>query len=114
MWTRFAGALLFALLFGVQVKPQTSEPQFVIVSDVQFCTGGGRPLLMDIFIPNHRNRDPTPAVLWIHGGGWDHGHSNAAFFANEGFVSGNRGSEPRTRGTRGLANVSSKVQAAAS
>ena len=45
---------------------------------------------MDIFIPNHRNRDPTPAVLWIHGGGWDHGdengHSNAAFFANEGFV----------------------------
>ena len=46
MWTRFASALLFALLFGAQVRPQTSEPQFVIVSDVQFCTGGGRPLLM--------------------------------------------------------------------
>ncbi|MGA9790351.1 MAG: alpha/beta hydrolase [Terriglobales bacterium] len=45
---------------------------------------------MDVFIPNHRNRVPTPAVLWIHGGGWDHGdkngHPGAAFLANEGFV----------------------------
>ncbi len=90
MWFRFAGVILFALLLAAQVMAQTSEPQFVVVSDVQFCTGGGRPLLMDVFIPNHRNRVPTPAVLWIHGGGWDHGdkngHPGAAFLANEGFV----------------------------
>ena len=90
MWFRFAGVIFLALLFAAEVTAQTSEPQFSIVADVQFCTGGGRPLLMDVFIPNHRNRLPTPAVLWIHGGGWDHGdkngHSGAAFLANEGFV----------------------------
>jgi acetyl esterase/lipase len=90
MWSRFAIVLVFALLFAVQVMPQISEPQFTVVPDVQFCIGGGRPLLMDVFIPNHRNRMPTPAVLWIHGGGWDHGdkngHSGGAFLANGGFV----------------------------
>ncbi len=47
-------------------------------------------MLMDVFIPKHRNRTPTPAVLWIHGGGWEVGDKNgnfgAKFLANEGFV----------------------------
>jgi len=69
---------------------RAAEPQYAVIPDVQYCTGGGHPLLMDIFIPNHRNRVPTPAVLWIHGGGWDHGdkkaNSGAPFLADGGFV----------------------------
>jgi acetyl esterase/lipase len=71
MWFRFVGLILFVLPFAAEVAAQTREPEFTVLSDVQYCTGGGRPLLMDVFIPKHRNRTPTPAVLWIHGGGWE-------------------------------------------
>jgi acetyl esterase/lipase len=90
MWFCFVGLILFALPCATQITSQTTEPQFTVVSDVHYCTGGGRPLLMDVFIPKHRSQVPTPAVLWIHGGGWDqgdkNGHSGAAFLANGGFV----------------------------
>jgi acetyl esterase/lipase len=83
---RFAGLILFLL----NLTTQGSEGQFTVISDVQYCTGGGRPLLMDVFIPKHRNWTPTPAVLWIHGGGWErgdkNGNSGAQMLANDGFV----------------------------
>jgi acetyl esterase/lipase len=90
MWFRFGSLILFALPCAAQITAQTTEPQFTLVSDVQYCTGGGTPLLMDVFIPKHRNGTPTPTVLWIHGGGWErgdkNGNSGAQFLANGGFV----------------------------
>lgn len=78
------------ILFAFPLTAQAPEPQFSVISDVQYCTGGGKPLLMDVFIPKRRNRTPTPAILWIHGGGWErgdkNGNSGAQFLANEGFV----------------------------
>ena len=82
--------LIALMLFALGLLAQTPEAQFTVISDVQYCTGGGRPLLMDIFIPQHRNRTPTPAALWIHGGGWEQGSKNnnsiAQLLANAGFV----------------------------
>jgi acetyl esterase/lipase len=73
--------MMFAILFALH---------FTVVSDVPYCTGGGTPLLMDLLIPAQRIRKPTPAVLWIHGGGWErgdkNGNSGAQLLANEGFV----------------------------
>jgi acetyl esterase/lipase len=70
---------------------QALEANFGVISNVQYCTGGGKPLLMDVFLPRNRNAAPTAAVLWIHGGGWDHGdksgNSIAQLLANAGFVS---------------------------
>jgi acetyl esterase/lipase len=84
------GLILFALTFAAQIAAQKPDQQFIVVSGIQYCTGGGRPLLMDVFLPKHRNEKPTPAVLWIHGGGWERGdksgNSGALFLANEGFV----------------------------
>ncbi len=89
MWVRFIG-LVLAVSCAAQITSRTAELQFTLISDVQYCTGGGSPLLMDVFIPNHRDGAPTPAVLWIHGGGWERGdksgNSGAQFLANEGFV----------------------------
>ncbi len=87
MWFRFIAFLVFVLpLAGPE-----PEQSFTTVSDVRYCTGGGQPLLMDVFLPKHRNRTPTPAVLWIHGGGWErgdkNGNSGAVLLANAGFVS---------------------------
>lgn len=79
------------LLLGVTVV-QTSQQQYKVISDVQYCTGGGKPLLMDIFIPISRWKTPTPAVLWLHGGGWErgdkNGNSGALMLADAGFVTG--------------------------
>jgi acetyl esterase/lipase len=90
MWFRFVGPILLALAFAAQLTAQTPGSQFAVDPDVQYCAGGGRPLLMDVFIPNHRIGTPTPAVLWIHGGGWEmgdkNGNSGAKLLANEGFV----------------------------
>jgi acetyl esterase/lipase len=78
------------VLLSLQLPAQTTEERFTTISDVQYCTGGGQPLLMDIFIPKQRIARPTPAVLWIHGGGWErgdkNGNSGAVLLANAGFV----------------------------
>ncbi len=90
MSLRFAVVALLVLTFVVEVSAQTTEQPFTVIPDVQFCTGGGIPLLMDLFIPTDRGRTPAPAILWIHGGGWEkgdkNGHANAEFLANAGFV----------------------------
>ncbi len=38
--------------------------------DVQYCTGGGKPLLLDLYVPKSLARKPAPVIVWIHGGGW--------------------------------------------
>ncbi len=67
-----------------------STADYSVAADVQYCTGGGKPLLMDVFVPRTRIRRPTPAVLWLHGGGWERGDKNgssgARFLASAGFV----------------------------
>jgi acetyl esterase/lipase len=87
---RIPGLILAIASCSVALMAQAVEPRYAVISDVQYCSGGGHPLLMDIFIPNHRNRVPTPVVLWIHGGGWDHGdkkaNSGAPFLADGGFM----------------------------
>src|SRR5262250_2073201 len=77
-------------LFVVLAVGQTSQPLFTVVPDVQYCTGNSKPLLMDIFIPRQRPKALTPAILWLHGGGWErgdkNGNSGALMLANAGFV----------------------------
>jgi acetyl esterase/lipase len=52
-------------------KPERPIPESVnYIRDVQFCTGGGKPLLMDWYVPKQRAHTPAPVVIWIHGGGW--------------------------------------------
>jgi acetyl esterase/lipase len=90
MRTHLIGLILWALPIAVVVATQAPQAQFGIIANVEYCTGGGKPLLMDVFIPNNRKATPTAAVLWIHGGGWEHGdksgNSGAQFLANAGFV----------------------------
>ena len=85
---RLVGSIL--LLVYLALQSRTPETPFTVVSNVEYCTGGGQPLLMDLFIPTNRIRTPTPAIPWIHGGGWErgdkNGNSGALFLADEGFV----------------------------
>jgi acetyl esterase/lipase len=80
--------LVFALVLLITVLP--SDQNFRTISDIRYCTGGGQPLLMDVFIPDHRLHTRTPAVLWLHGGGWERGDKNgssgAELLVAQGFV----------------------------
>src|SRR5690349_13330849 len=52
-------------------QPEKPIPDNVnYVRDVQFCTGGGKPLLMDWYIPKDLPKKANPGIIWIHGGGW--------------------------------------------
>jgi acetyl esterase/lipase len=42
---------------------------------VVYCTNAGVPLSMDIY-PSQVGTAPTPAVLYVHGGGWEHGSAS--------------------------------------
>jgi acetyl esterase/lipase len=93
---RFARTLLLTLaLAPISVALSQAPSQFTVIEDVSYCTGGGKPLLLDVFVPQSRNRTPTPAVLWIHGGGWEHGDKSASsmakLLAEGGFVTASLG-----------------------
>ncbi len=79
---------VFAFILLISVFP--FDQNFHVISDIQYCTGGGQPLLMDVFVPGQRLRTPTPAVLWLHGGGWERGDKNgssgAELLVAQGFV----------------------------
>lgn len=67
-----AVALLTALAFASSLPAQTVDARFPNVAyeeNVQYGTGGGLPLVMDIARPKE-GEGPFPAVVCIHGGGW--------------------------------------------
>lgn len=61
----------------------------VFEPNINYGTGGGRDLALDVLRPSDLGDAPRPAVLWLHGGGWREGsrdqHANAALAAR-GFV----------------------------
>ncbi|NND97934.1 MAG: alpha/beta hydrolase fold domain-containing protein, partial [Pirellulaceae bacterium] len=52
---------------------QDAPQDVTVVRDVVFGTGGGRDLTMHIVLPNERAAAPSPAYVWVHGGGWQGG-----------------------------------------
>jgi acetyl esterase/lipase len=42
--------------------------------NLAYGTGGGRQLRLDLLVPKAPLARPAPAVVWIHGGGWEQGH----------------------------------------
>ncbi len=58
--------------------------------DVVYGNGGGQDLKLDVFSPTH-GVEPSPAVVILHGGGWQQGSKNdlrdtARWLAGEGYV----------------------------
>jgi acetyl esterase/lipase len=101
MWTkndshgpmRFLSAVVLPIMVVAPIYSQDenqSTADYTTFANVQYCTGGHKSLLMDVFVPGGRIQRPTPAVLWLHGGGWERGDKNgssgARFLASAGFV----------------------------
>lgn len=53
-----------------------ASPQSGAEHGVVYCTNAGVALTMDVYYPSQASATPTPAVLYVHGGGWEHGSSS--------------------------------------
>lgn len=74
--------LVFPIFLCINVYPQQIQkrrllqgiplPENVkIIKDIEYTSVGDTPLLMDMYIPDSKER--LPLVVWIHGGGWRSG-----------------------------------------
>ena len=79
-----AVVLLAALPVLAQQRPVLPD-SVDLIRDVEFGTGGGRPLKMHVLRPKKQLDAPLPVIVWIHGGGWSKGHRDS---------DGNGGSNP--------------------
>jgi acetyl esterase/lipase len=44
-----------------------------VIKDIEYGKGGDIPLLLDMYIPEKPIATPTPAIIWLHEGGWSVG-----------------------------------------
>src|SRR5262249_9986550 len=74
-----------ALVLGPSAAPaQKKDPGPVklpddvdLVRDVEYGTGGGRPLKLHILRPKAPAKGPVPVVVWVRGGGWQGGSKDS-------------------------------------
>lgn len=73
---KFALALVFAFNCVVFYSAaQTLPAQYRVTNNLPYVTGGLSRQWMDLYyVPS--NATPTPAVVWIHGGGWASDNEN--------------------------------------
>ncbi|QDV36763.1 alpha/beta hydrolase [Tautonia plasticadhaerens] len=75
-----ASRLVLTSFLLVMHSPQASSqdrrpgasvsPGVELIRDVEYGTGGERPLLLHVILPSESPGRPMPAVVWIHGGAW--------------------------------------------
>ncbi len=65
------------------------QPPLILETDIPYGTGGGREVLMDLLRPDVPPHPERPAVIWVHGGGWQEGEREDnpnQILAERGFV----------------------------
>jgi acetyl esterase/lipase len=99
---QLSSLLLAGGLAGAQPQPAGPQgrppqqlrvpPNVEVIRDVEFGTGGGRPLHLDIARPKEPPAEPMPVLVYIHGGAWragnHHGGQNIQF-AGQGYFTVN-------------------------
>jgi acetyl esterase/lipase len=70
----------------LQLPPRAAN--YTLTRNIEYGRGGELPLLLDTYLPKSPLMTPMPAIVWIHGGGWQSGDkypTGAAAMANRGF-----------------------------
>ncbi|MFC2019920.1 prolyl oligopeptidase family serine peptidase [Chloroflexota bacterium] len=57
----------------VPLPPALPTTKVKVIKDVGYGQGGDEVLKLDIYLPEVPAATPMPAVIWIHGGGWQGG-----------------------------------------
>jgi acetyl esterase/lipase len=73
-----AAILVAVLTAGASLgQPTTNQaphrfpppPGVKVLKDLQYGHGSGRPMLLDLYLPESTDK-PRPLIIWIHGGAW--------------------------------------------
>jgi len=81
--------LLSAAALARQAAPQTVDPatrfvqvanNYSLAADITYLRAGGADLKLDVYRPSNAT-DPTPVLMFMHGGGWTNGSKNSSLFA---------------------------------
>jgi acetyl esterase/lipase len=54
-----------------------SAPGVKVLKNLEYGRGSGRPMLLDLYVPENTNK-LLPLIIWIHGGGWMYGSKGAS------------------------------------
>lgn len=65
--------VVFGLLCLLQPTVAAAQPVAPSDPDLVYATVGGQPLRLNLYRVTPAPTQPTPLVLWIHGGGWQSG-----------------------------------------
>ncbi|MEO2014955.1 MAG: alpha/beta hydrolase fold domain-containing protein [Fuerstiella sp.] len=85
MYTRLLQFCLTLLLLTPALPAQQQTHR-----NIEYAAPGGHALTLDVFAPEKR-RQPTPVIVFVHGGGWKNGdkksgEKNAAWLVDDGFA----------------------------
>jgi len=83
-------AAILSVLACVACQAFSGLPKGVkALRDVEYSRADGKPLLLDLYLPETPSKEPLPLVVWIHGGGWIAGSKEgcpAVFLVPKGYV----------------------------
>lgn len=65
------------LVFSASVVFAAATEESTTLKDIVFCKAGSRTLRMNLTLPAGAPEKKSPAIIWIHGGGWFMGDRNA-------------------------------------
>ena len=61
------------LMLGICATVAQVASDVDVIRNVEYGTGGGRPLKLDIVRPKEQPKGLMPAIIYVHGGGWSGG-----------------------------------------
>jgi len=75
-WSLVLGCLSWMTTLA-QAQPMRIPEGVVVERDVEYGTGGERPLRMHLISPKEKPATPLPVLVWVHGGGWSGGNRDS-------------------------------------
>ena len=66
------------LFWSFQNFSALAQESFQLIEDVEYLPPGNPRQKLDLFVRPGLKKNPLPLVVWVHGGGWQHGDKKSA------------------------------------
>ena len=66
------------LFWSFQDFTALAQESFQLIEDVEYLPTGNPRQKLDLFVRQDFKKENLPLVVWVHGGGWQHGDKKSA------------------------------------